>query len=50
MTMNKRWTLVNRKTGKTVRAFATRAAARLGKEGTVNKFRIYDTVTGSYVR
>lgn len=47
MTNTKRWVLVNRKTSKIGRSFATRDAARGAK---TTNFRIFDSVTGSFVR
>lgn len=47
MTNTKRWVLVNRKTSKASRSFATRDAARGAK---TTNFRIYDKLTGSFVR
>ena len=45
--VTKRWTLVNRKTAKAGRSFATRTLARINK--TANQ-RIFDTATASFVR
>lgn len=46
-TNTKRWILVNKKTTKLGRSFATRAAARSVKSPNQ---AIYDAVTGSFVR
>lgn len=47
MVNTKRWELVNRKTGQSVRFYDTRAQARRNKRSTQ---RIYDTATGEFVR
>lgn len=46
-TFNKRWTLINRRTGKASRSFSTRSAARTAK--TAN-FRIFDLNKQVFVR
>ena len=43
----KRWSLVNRRTGKASRPFSTRAAARLNK---TRNFRIFDNLSYKFVR
>ena len=43
----KRWSLVNRKTNKMTRSFATRDAARMNKTAV---HRIFDTVNLTFVR
>lgn len=44
---DKRWSLINKKTGKVRRSLATRDAARAVKRGTE---RIFDNVNLQYVR
>lgn len=44
---DKRWYLVNRRTGTASRAFSTRAQARKAK---TQNFRLYDVLRGAYVR
>lgn len=46
-TLNKRWALVNRRTGKASRAFSSRSAARAAK---TPNFRIFDQHKLTYVR
>lgn len=45
--INKRWVVINRKTGNARNSYTTRDVARDNKRGTE---RIFDTITNSFIR
>lgn len=50
ITTSKRWSVIRKSTGKLVRSFASREAAREYKRGSNGNFMLYDNVNGVAVR